>query len=128
MTAKLFKAHLKNRELPAYCRSIDKDCPLDRWVSYAVKVLRDAGIETFESCQSGPGHSYLEPTVRFHGVYGDGFRALGVARVYGLPVRALRRLWSLNDGEPVGPYWELTFWKPRLIRLQLEVERTGRIK
>ncbi len=113
--------------LPTYCREIDTESPLDRWVSYAVKVLRDGGIETFESCEGGKGHSYREPTVRFHGTKADGFRALAVAQTFGLPVRALRRFWDINDGEPTGPYWELTFFHRRLIRLQREAERTGRI-
>jgi len=41
--------------------------PLDRFISYAVKVLRDGGIETYESCQARKGHSYNEPGVMFHG-------------------------------------------------------------
>ena len=39
----------------------------------------------------------------------DGFRALAVAMTYGLPVRALRRIWTITEGEPVGPWWEMTF-------------------
>ena len=112
---------------PLYCGELDQECPLDRWVSYAVKVLRDAGIETYESCQSGPGHSYREPAVRFHGAQADGFRALAAAARCGLPVRALRRFWTIDGGEPTGPYWELTFWERPLKRLQREAERTGLI-
>ena len=115
------------RQLPAYCRQTDSETPLDRWVSYAVKVLRDGGIETYESCQGGPGHSYHEPAVRFYGKPCEGFRALGIAQTFGLPVKALRRFWSIQDGEPVGPNWELTFWDRPLRRLQREVERTGLI-
>lgn len=100
---------------------------LDRWISYAVKVLHDNGIETYESCEGGKGHSYREPAVRFHGKQAEGFRALGIARIYGLPVRALCRFWSLEDGEPNGPYWELTFLERPLKRLQREAERTGLI-
>lgn len=110
-----------------YSRKLDRDAPLDRWVSYAVKVLRDTGIETYESCQGGPGHSYTEPAVRFHGTHADGFRALAVAQTFGLPVRSLRRFWSIESGEPTGPYWELTFWEYPLRRLQRQAERTGLI-
>lgn len=85
---------------------------LDPGIMGAVKLLRDAGIETFESCQGGAGHSYPEPTVRFHGQRGEGFRALAVAYQHRLPVYALRRTWSIEDGEPVGPYWEMTFASP----------------
>ena len=109
---------------PAYCDELDPECPLDRWISYAVKVLRDGGVETYEACEGGRGHSYREPAVRFHGVRGDGLKALALALAFGLPVRELRRFWSIDNGEPTGPYWELTFWKGPLKRLQREAERT----
>ena len=82
---------------------------LDPGIARAVVLLREAGIETFESCQGGPGHSYPEPGVRFHGQQTGGFRALGVVLEARLPVCSLRRYWSVEDGEPVGPCWELTF-------------------
>lgn len=83
--------------------------PLDDGIAHAVMVLRDAGVETFESCEGGDGHCYPEPTVRFHGGRGEGWRALGVAQQRGLPVSALRRSWPVDDGEPTGPWWEMTF-------------------
>jgi hypothetical protein len=83
--------------------------PLDRGIERAVHVLVDAGIETFESCQGGKGHSYPEPTVRFYGGKGEGFRGLAAALQAGLPVTDLRRVWPVLDGEPTGPWWELTF-------------------
>jgi hypothetical protein len=116
-----------SHQMPTYCSDLDADCPLDRWISYAVKVLRDGGIETYESCEGGEGHSFRDPTVRFHGTRSDGFRALAIAQTVGLPVRALRRFWDINDGEPAGPYWELTFFRRSLIWLQRDAERTGRI-
>ena len=76
-----------------------------------VKVLRDNHIETYESCQGGKGHSYREPTVRFHGNRAEGFRALAAAMNHGLPAKDLRRTWSVIDGELVGPEWEITFWE-----------------
>ena len=85
-------------------------------------------METFESCDGGPGHSFTEPTIRFHGGPGDGFKAYAVAQTYGLPVRDLRRTWTLSDGEPVGPHWELTFWRRKLVRLQREAERGGLLR
>lgn len=127
MQPAVFRRHWE-RDLPAYCRQLDPDCPLDRWISYAVKVLRDSGIETYESCQGGKGHAFLEPTIRFYGTHADGFRAIAIALTFGLPVRDLRRFWHVQDGEPVGPNWELTFWKQRLRRLQREAERSGRIR
>jgi len=57
---------------------------LDAGIRVAVRCLRGAGIETFESCEGGDGHAYPEPTVRFHGERGEGFRALGIALAAGL--------------------------------------------
>jgi hypothetical protein len=85
------------------------DPPLDRGIAPIVEALRAAGIETFESCEGGSGHAYPEPTVRFHGNQAEGFRALAVAMEVGLPVKELRRVWPVNDDEPTGPWWELTF-------------------
>lgn len=85
------------------------DSPLDEGVRLYVETLDGAGIETFESCEGGPGHAYPEPTVRFHGSRAEGFRALTVALQHDLPVLSLRRAWPIIDGEPTGPWWELTF-------------------
>lgn len=89
---------------------------LDPEIAPYVEVLRSEGIETFESCEGGPGHAYTEPTVRFHGERSEGFRALAVALQRVLPAYALRRTWPILDGEPTGPYWELTFYLPSLLR------------
>jgi hypothetical protein len=82
---------------------------LDPGIRRAVEVLRAAGVETFESCEGGKGHIYPEPSVRFYGNRAAGFRALAVALDNGLPVLYLRRFWPILEGEPNGPYWELTF-------------------
>lgn len=82
---------------------------LDPGIRRAVEVLQAAGVETFESCQGGDGHAYPEPTVRFHGHRDAGFRALAATMEVGLVVIALRRTWPIIDGEPTGPWWELTF-------------------
>lgn len=87
----------------------DYDPPLDNGIVDAVNVLQGAGIETFESCEGGSGHAYPEPTVRFHGDQAEGFKALAAAMRGGLSVSELRRVWPLLDGEPTGPWWELTF-------------------
>jgi hypothetical protein len=59
-------------------------------------VLRAAGIETFESCEGGDGHAFLEPTIRFHGHKSEGFRALAVALEAGLRISELRRVWACS--------------------------------
>lgn len=90
-------------------RGIDSfDPALDPGVEHAVVALRTAGVETFESCEGGSGHAYPEPTVRFHGNQAEGFRALAAAMAACLPVAELRRVWPIHDGEPTGPWWELT--------------------
>src|SRR5688500_8051621 len=71
----------------------DYEPPLDPGIVSAVRILRAAGIETFESCEGGPGHSYPEPAVRFNGDIAEGFMALTVAVQAGLSVHALRRVW-----------------------------------
>jgi len=85
--------------------------PLDSGIEDAVRVLVDAGIETFESCQGGDGHAFLEPTVRFHGDHAEGYKAVTAALQHGLKVSDLRRVWSVEDGELVGPTWEMTFFQ-----------------
>jgi hypothetical protein len=94
-------------------RSVDQaadfDPPLDPGIHDAVRVLQAAGIETFESCEGGVGHAYPEPTVRFHGGKGEGFRALAAALQADLRITSLRRIWPIRDGEPTGPWWEMTF-------------------
>jgi len=82
---------------------------LDAGIRHAVETLVKNGIETFESCQGGSGHSFHEPTVRFHGGQGEGFRALAIALQHGLRVSELRRYYDVIDGEPHGPYWEMVF-------------------
>jgi hypothetical protein len=85
------------------------DPPLDPGIREYVERLNEEGVETFESCQGGAGHAYPEPTIRFHGDRVEGFRALSTALRSGMPVASLRRIWTVNDGEPTGPYWEMTF-------------------
>lgn len=86
-----------------------EDLGLDHGIAYAVRALREADVETFESCKGGEGHAYTVPTVRFHGDNSEGFRALAVAMRAQLRVAELRRVWAMQDEEPTGPWWELTF-------------------
>lgn len=92
-------------------KSVTAERPLDPGIADAVQTLQKHGIETFESCEGGEGHSFPEPTIRFHGEKSEGFRALAVATQHGLRVAGLRRYWDIIDGEPVGPHWELTLVK-----------------
>jgi hypothetical protein len=85
------------------------DPPLDPGIRPYVEALNAAGIETFESCEGGAGHAYAEPTVRFNGDRSEGFKALAAAMQANLPVAELRRVWPILEGDPTGPWWELTF-------------------
>jgi len=87
----------------------DPGYPIDAGVARYVSVLRDAGVETYESCEGGPGHCAPEPTVWFHGTRAGGWRALCAALDVDLPVLELRRVWPINDGEPTGPCWAIVF-------------------
>lgn len=82
---------------------------VDSGVRPYVAILDRAGVETFESCQGGEGHCASKPMVRFHGQRGAGWQALQVALDHDLPVSELRRYWYMLDGEPCGPFWEMTF-------------------
>jgi hypothetical protein len=87
--------------------------PLDEGIRETVLTLLENGVETFESCEGGRGHSYPEPTVRFEGSSAEGLRALSVALSRGLPVAELRRAWDIREGQIHGPWWEMTFIPPR---------------
>jgi hypothetical protein len=83
---------------------------LDPGIRKAVRVLLEHQIETFESCEGGPGHAFPEPTVRFYGTPEAGWRAVAACLANGLPVSCLRRAWYILDSnEPTGPNWEITF-------------------
>jgi len=84
---------------------------LDKGIKMYVEVLRREGIETYESCEGGKGHSYPEPAIRFYGQIQEGFRALAIALENGLPVSQIRQFWSIEDKQPVGPDWEIVFWE-----------------
>lgn len=86
------------------------DRPIDIGIVRAVKVLLDAGFETYESCEGSEGHSMSAPTVRFHGQTDTGWSALATCITFDLPVLALRRCWDVTpNGEPFGPTWEIVF-------------------
>ena len=83
--------------------------PLDKGIEKEVRVLNENGIETFESCEGGPGHCYPEPTIRFYGDKSEGYKALDIALKHNFKVHSLRRTWAIIDNEPNGPWWEMTF-------------------
>jgi hypothetical protein len=100
----------KKRLLPPFDAKIGRS--IDAGIAHEVRILWENGVETCESCQGGQGHPYPEPTIRFLGGQSEGPRALGIALQFKLRVMALRRVWSIVDGEAVGPIWEMTFDTP----------------
>jgi hypothetical protein len=83
---------------------------LDPGHSARSRVLTERGVETFESCEVGPGHSYPEPMVRFYGGPYTGWQAVSACLAFGLPIASLRREWDVQDrNEPTGLYWAVTF-------------------
>jgi len=93
---------------PPFCEKGVRN--VDKGIANEVRILWENGIETTQSCEGGPGHSFAEPTVCFGGTYADGFRALAIALEHGLKVYELRRVWKMIDKQPTGPEWEMTFF------------------
>jgi hypothetical protein len=100
--------------------------PLDEGIQSIVVTLIENGVETFESCEGGRGHSFPWPTVRFEGSNSEGLRALAVAMSHGLPVDNLRRAWGIVDGSLHGPWWEMTFIPPKGSPLWADRDTTER--
>lgn len=88
---------------------------LDPGIAPWVEILRNHGVETYESCQGGAdperdrGHAYPEPTIAFFGGPAAGTKAYSIAKQHGLPISQLRRVWKEDDHELVGPQWEIVF-------------------
>lgn len=87
---------------------------LDAGIGAWVEILRQHGVETYESCEGGEGHAYPEPTIAFTRIaydLSDGFHAYAVAETFGLPVKDVRLAWSASKTGLVGPHWEIVFWR-----------------
>lgn len=89
---------------------------IDELILPAVLLLNKYGFETFESCQGGPGHCYLDPTVRFEGTEFDMFRAYELCQIHGMNVITAKRVYSKEDvlsevenGESIGEAWSGPF-------------------
>jgi len=100
------------------------DRDVDEGIKEAVEILREHGIETYESCQGygtsqtgisescdeqGKQHVHEYPFILFHGDKSEGYKAVGIAIQNGLRVASLNRVWDVIDGELDGPTWELRF-------------------
>ncbi len=90
------------------------DPPLEPGIAAAVHALNDAGIETFTSCEGGPGHAFPEPTVRLSGDLTAVFDAMAAVQVVvdaGLPIHELRHVWMVAHLPEFEQFWELVFFK-----------------
>ncbi len=102
----------KEEERPRHEPIKTRDTRLDPKIEPIVKLFNASGIETFESCQAGRGHWFHEPTVRFRGDSDEGYYAVSVALHHDLHPTRLRRYWNLQNGELIGPRWEILFRLP----------------
>ena len=93
----------------ALSEEIEYEMALDPGIADAVQVLRGAGIATYESCEGGKRHAFVEPTVRFRGDHAEALRAVAACLDHALAVTELRRVWGVTHGELDGPWWEVIF-------------------
>jgi hypothetical protein len=98
-----------HKEPPAGDGAADAFAGLDWGIAGYVRTLWENGVETYQSCQGGDGHSFPEPTIQFTGSSAAGYRAFQIAKDHALPVQSIRRAWQIIDGDMVGPEWEMTF-------------------
>lgn len=96
---------------------------LDPGIAPVVEILNNHGFKTFESCQGGDGHCFVNPTVRFYGSEFDLIRAYEICQCYRINVYEAKRVFLKSDiyknnqsekAMPIGiawdsPYNELTF-------------------
>lgn len=94
--------------------------PLDPGIVRVVRLLKEAGIETCQSCEGpegmmprlpfadglGDGHSYRCPTVD---VTYQPWAALDVANTYGIRVDRISEEFRIEQGRPVGHCWRIEF-------------------
>ena len=65
---------------------------IDTKILPIVQILNEHGFKTFESCEGGEGHAFLEPTIRFEGDEFDIIKACQVCELYGFVVSEGRRI------------------------------------
>jgi hypothetical protein len=102
----------KTTEIPVRSMTVSEPWyeGLDVGIRFPVKVLHAKGIETGQSCQGGDGHSYDRPTIdlRDGGSRPLGFAALAALEDYGLRVRDISLVWTIDKGIPVDNFWRIT--------------------
>lgn len=83
---------------------------IDPGIVTALHALADYEIDTFSSCQGGPGHPGYAgmPIILFHGDAHAGLWAVWLLEAQGFRVQSLSRHWDLDHGLPRQPYWQVT--------------------
>jgi hypothetical protein len=94
---------------------------LDPGIIRILRIFKEAGIETCQSCegpkgmfpegQHGVGHSYEHPTID---VLGEPWKALDVANTYAAQVDQISEVFGVRDGRPVEHFWRIEFNSRRL--------------
>lgn len=80
---------------------------IDPKIVAALHALADYEIDTFSSCQGGPGHPCVMPEILFHGGESAGLYAVWLLEAQGFRVQELSRHWDLDHGLPRQPLWRV---------------------
>ena len=83
---------------------------LDPGIEHAVTLLRAAGFETFDSCESGEGHAFHKPTIFFYGDLMDGLRAFALLEQQGIRVSSIALRWRGLHGVLRNPTWDMELY------------------
>jgi len=85
---------------------------LDPGIRFAVRILHARGIETQQSCEGGEGHAYDHPSIDIQSSgRANGFAALAALEDYGLRVRDVALMWTVDKGRPSEQFWRITLWQ-----------------
>jgi hypothetical protein len=84
---------------------------MDPGIRDAVKILRDHGVETFESCQGGEGHIGKYPWIRFLGDRHEGYRVITICAQHGFLLKSISRVYGCIDNEVTEVDWRVEFWE-----------------
>ena len=81
---------------------------IDEGIIPVIKLLMKHGYQTSESCQGGPGHGYLYPTVLFYATQQGCVDALAMLRANGYEMYSCRLTKNRRTpGYRSSPYWLL---------------------
>jgi hypothetical protein len=96
----------------------DETTKRGKLLNQVTDILNQSGFKDVEFFWLTGKEKYPESSVHFQGNRSEGFRALVVLMQSGIAVGQLSRVWPVEDGEPMGPHWLITF--PRQAHEQAE--------